>query len=123
MDNNYHHLNNSGGSGRGNLQILAACPLCQATYNPLKTKIVGERDDAHLLYLECRQCGSAVIALITAGLTGLNSIGAITDLTSGELFNLADENMIGDDDVLELHRWLQQDRSRWAITRFHRINS
>lgn len=96
-------------SGR-DLQILTVCPLCQATYNPLKTQIMAERDDAHLLYLECRQCGSAVVAVVTTGLSGLSSIGTVTDLTSQELVDIPARSAVSIDDVLDMYRWLQTDR-------------
>lgn len=91
------------------LQILTICPLCQATYNPLKTQIVAERDDAHLVYLECRQCGSAVMALVTTGMSGLSSIGAVTDLTSQEILDSPHQDPIGDNDVLATVEWLERD--------------
>lgn len=91
------------------LQILTICPLCQATYNPLKTQIMAERDDAHLVYLECRQCGSAVMALVTTGGAGLSSVGAVTDLTTQEISDLPLRAAVTEDDVLALHQWLETD--------------
>lgn len=91
------------------LQILTICPLCQATYNPLKTQIMAERDDSHLVYLECRQCGSAVMALVTTGGAGLSSVGAVTDLTSQEIIDSPHRDVVTEDDVLALHQWLDGD--------------
>lgn len=96
----------SGGSG--NMQILTACPLCQANYNPLKTQIMAERDDAHLLYLECRQCGSSVVAVVTTGSSGLSSVGAVTDMTSSEVVTFQEKPEVTDDDVLELYEWIEK---------------
>ncbi len=92
-------------SGR-DLHILTVCPLCHATYNPLKTQIMAERDDAHVVYLECRQCGSAVVALVTTGLAGLSSVGTVTDLTTQEIVETQHHQPINDNDVLELYAWL-----------------
>jgi hypothetical protein len=99
---------NSSPTYSGNLHILSVCPLCQATYNPLKTKIMAERDDAHLLFLECRQCGSGVMAVVTTGPTGLSSIGTVTDLTSDEIYQTHIQTEVSADDVLELYHWLDQ---------------
>lgn len=96
------------GSGR-DLQILSTCPLCHAQYNPLKTHIVAARDDAHLLYLECRHCGSAVVAVVTTNPGGLTSIGAVTDLTSREVAAMPAHHPVTHDDVIELYGWLAQD--------------
>lgn len=91
------------------LQILTVCPLCQAAYNPLKTQVVAERDDAHLLFLECRRCGSAVMAVVTTGVAGLSSVGAVTDLTSQEIADGRHQRAVSDDDVLDVFRWLNAD--------------
>ncbi|MEK7637151.1 MAG: hypothetical protein AAB402_02010 [Patescibacteria group bacterium] len=103
--------------GRRDLQILAVCPMCQATYHPLKTRIMAERDDAHLLYLECRQCGSAVVAIVTAGSAGLSSVGTLTDLTSAEVVNVSLEVAVTVDDVVDLYAWLATEPTGQLILR------
>lgn len=106
------------GSGK-DLQILSTCPLCHAQYNPLKTEIVAERDDAHLLYLECRHCGSTVVAVVTTGVSGLTSIGAVTDLTSREITTIPAHDVVTHDDVIALYDWLErEDRLPQALTNF-----
>ncbi len=95
-------------NGSGNMQILTACPLCQANYNPLKTQIMAERDDAHLLYLECRQCGSSVVAVVTTGSAGLSSVGAVTDLSSHEVIAFQEKPEVTTDDVVELYAWIEK---------------
>lgn len=96
------------------MQILTACPLCQANYNPLKTQVMAERDDAHLLYLECRQCGSAVVAVVSTGAQGLSSVGAVTDLSSQEVMFFQDQREVDADDVVNLYDWLEQSARRFT---------
>lgn len=106
------------GSGK-DLQILSTCPLCHAQYNPLKTQIVAERDDAHLLYLECRHCGSAVVALVTTGAAGLRSIGVVTDLTSREIATNPGSGEVTHDDVIAMYDWLErEERLPQTLTNF-----
>lgn len=107
-------------SGPGqDLQILNTCPLCHAQYNPLKTEIVAERDDAHLLYLECRYCGSTVVAVVTTGVSGLTSIGAVTDLTSREITTIPAHPAVTHDDVIAMYEWLErEERLPSALTNF-----
>lgn len=107
--------NSSPSSGGKDLYILSACPLCKAHYNPLKTQIMAERDDAHLLFLECRQCGSAVMAIVTAGLTGLTSVGTVTDLTSQEVLDFQNKPAITCDDALDLYQLLESSDSVWSL--------
>lgn len=94
------------------LRILTVCPLCQAQYNPLKTQVMAERDDAHLLYLQCRQCGSAVMAVVTNDANGLSTVGAVTDLLSHEVLAAQERDPIGEDDVIAVHAWLQGSAGR-----------
>lgn len=104
-------------SSRGDLNILAACPSCRTSYHPLQTRIVAERDDAHLLFLECRQCGSAVVALVTTGGNGIHSFGTLTDLTSNEVAGLAQQQSVSADDVVELYEFLNEQSSVVSILR------
>ena len=103
--------NKAAGQGR-DLRILTVCPLCQAQYNPLKTQVMAERDDAHLLYLQCRQCGSAVMAVVTNDANGLSTVGAVTDLQSDEVLPAQEREPMSDDDVIALHAWLQATADR-----------
>ena len=96
-------------SGSGNtMHVLSTCPLCQAAYNPLKTQVMAERDDTHLLYLVCRQCGSAVVAVVTNNQGGVSSVGTVTDLTSQEVFRFQNSSAVNDDDVVDLYRVLER---------------
>lgn len=101
------HLNPIG-SGREEIRIITVCPMCQAKYHPLASRVVAEQDDKHLLYLECRQCGSAVVALVTADDTGVDSIGMLTDLSSQEVLEIANVPAVTADDVIELHQAFNQ---------------
>lgn len=103
-------------SGTGDSKILAACPLCRAQYHPLKMFVIGERDGAHVLHLECQQCGSAVVALVQTVANGVTTVGTLTDLTSGEVAS-ASTTTIGHDDVLDLVEWFQQTSSVQLILR------
>src|SRR5689334_6161881 len=105
----FAEMNFQSGSNN-NAQMLTSCPFCHANYNPLKTQIMAERDDAHLLFLECRQCSSAVMAVVTNGLTGLSSVGAVTDLTSQEVSEVQSRGPVSDDDVIATYDLLENDR-------------
>ncbi len=109
--------------GRGDLQILATCPMCQATFHPLQTRIVAERDDAHLVYLQCRQCGSAVIAMVTTGASGIHSVGTVTDLSRQELLQSSAEAPVTIDQVIDLFEWLEHRPSVEPTLRIEPANS
>lgn len=97
--------------------------MCQTAYHPLTTRVIAERAEAHLLYLECRHCGSAVVAVVTADRGGLSSVGAVTDLTSSEVIPLSVEHPITTDDVLDLYGWFERQPSLHHILRSETASS
>jgi len=89
---------------------LITCPLCDKPYRPLQARVLEERDDAHLVHIQCRACGSAIVAVITHSGFGITSIGLVTDLTSEEVLQFKDSGLIAADEVLEIHAQLYPTR-------------
>lgn len=95
-------------SSSGSLRLIATCPFCSTTYNLTGAKVLAEREDAHLLHLECVKCGSAVVALVMTNGTGVNSVGLVTDLTSEDVVKFTGTEAINTDDVLAIHEALER---------------
>ncbi len=93
-----------------NLKFVSYCPLCNSAYNPLEAKILEERENAHLVHVRCRNCQSAIVALIVSGGLGVSSIGLVTDLSAEDVLRFKHEDPITIDDVLELHEELKERR-------------
>lgn len=91
------------------LKLISYCPLCNMQYNPLSAKILDERDDAHLVHVECRRCGSLIVALVLTGGIGISSVGLVTDLTSEDVLKFKEVGSMQMDDVIELHLALEED--------------
>jgi len=83
------------------LKIISNCPVCKSVYYPSEINILNEKENAHLLHLECRKCKSCLLVLIVAGPRGVNSIGLLTDLQSVETIKFLESNPVCADDVLE----------------------
>lgn len=88
------------------LKFISYCPVCRSRYEQVEAKILEERDESYLIHLTCRQCGSSVLALVTAGILGVTSIGMITDLSSEEVIKFKETNSIVADEVIEAHQLL-----------------
>ncbi|MBI3120102.1 MAG: hypothetical protein HYZ08_00640 [Candidatus Kerfeldbacteria bacterium] len=86
------------------LRLISNCPLCNTAYNPNSARILEERDDAHLLHIQCRRCESSIVALIVMGGVGVSSIGLITDLSSDDVLQFKQGRPVSVDDVLDLYR-------------------
>ncbi len=83
------------------LKIISNCPVCKSVYYPSEINILDEKENAHLLHLQCRKCKSCLLVLIVAGPRGVNSIGLITDLQSVETIKFLESSPVCADDVLE----------------------
>lgn len=88
------------------LRLISYCPLCESSYNPLRARVLEEKDDAHLLHIQCSSCGSSVVALLFTSGTGPTSIGLVTDLTSEDVLRFKDQTIIATDEVISLHQFL-----------------
>lgn len=90
-------------SGDGDLRVLTACPFCSVHYTMRAARVLAQKDDAHVVHIECRNCGGSIIALILAGNPGPQSVGVVTDLRREEVAKFSNNLRVSDDDVIELH--------------------
>lgn len=88
------------------IRVVSYCPLCNTQYNPLSARILEEKEGAHLIHIQCRKCGSSIVALIMAGAMGVSSIGLLTDLSSDDAVRLKNSQPISSDDVLSVYSTL-----------------
>ncbi len=88
------------------LRLISYCPICNTHYNPLSAQVLEERDDAHLIHVECRKCGSSIVALVLTGGLGISSVGLVTDLSGEEVLKFRQHEGIRTDDVLDMHQEL-----------------
>ncbi len=92
-------------------KLVAFCPLCNAKYNPSQAEVLEHKEDAHLVFVQCSNCGSSIIALVVAGMMGVSSIGLVTDLMPADIEKFKHLAPINADDVLDIHHTLQEKHS------------
>ncbi|MFH1171660.1 MAG: hypothetical protein V1778_03935 [bacterium] len=93
-------------SASESLRLVSYCPMCSTHYNPLTAEILEEREDAHLIHIECRKCGSSIVGLVLTGGLGISSVSLVTDLTGEEVLRFRKSEAIESDDVLAAHQVL-----------------
>jgi hypothetical protein len=93
------------------LRLISYCPLCEATYSPLRARILQEREDAHLLHIQCSNCHSSIVALVLSSAIGVTSVGLVTDLTGEDVLRFKDAEALSADQVLSLHHLLNHSPS------------
>ncbi len=88
-------------------QILAQCPLCQATYQTNEVRLIGEHGPTKLFHCSCLQCGHAVLAVVLEQAGWVSSVGMVTDLEAQDAMNFQDVAPISSDECIAFHRALQ----------------
>lgn len=91
------------------LKMISHCPVCHYSNTAIEAKVLDENDHAHLVYIKCKRCQSAVLALFSTNGFGVNSIGVITDFDSYEVSKFKDLPRVGIDDVLAVKEALNDD--------------
>lgn len=93
------------------VKLISYCPLCETSYSPQAAQVLGEKEDSHLLHIQCGQCSNAIIALVMISSAGISSVGLVTDLIFDEVDRFKETESVTTDDVIEIHDMLQ-DESR-----------
>lgn len=101
---------NNGPSPLSNLRLVSYCPLCNTHYNPSEAKLLDQKEGAHLIHVECRSCGSSILAVVITGGIGVSSVGLVTDLTSQDVIRFKNETAVSEDDVLAAYQVLSEGR-------------
>jgi len=98
-----------------NLRINGRCPVCNSMYDIQKIRILGEKDQSVLVYIECPFCGASVVSILSLGQMGMQAQGMVTDLTVDEIMTQDPDQEINSDDVLEIHSLLENDENILTI--------
>lgn len=91
------------------IKLISYCPLCESSYSPQAAQVLGEKDDSHLLHIQCGQCSNAIIALVLISSAGISSVGLVTDLRFDEVDRFKEAEVVTTDDVIEMHDILQSE--------------
>ena len=90
--------------------MISFCPLCETNYNPMEARVLGEKEDGHLLHIRCKKCWNSILALVLVSNAGVSSVGLITDLTYDDVRKFSGrETAVTTDDVIAIHQMLSDD--------------
>jgi hypothetical protein len=92
------------------LRMISYCPLCESSYNPMEAKVLGEKEDGHLLHIRCKKCWNSILALVLVSSVGVSSVGLVTDLTFEDVVRFREmPREVTVDDVITIHELLESD--------------
>lgn len=90
--------------------MISFCPMCETNYNPMEARVLGEKEDGHLLHIRCKKCWNSILALVLVSNAGVSSVGLITDLTYEDVRKFSkQEAPVSTDDVISVHQLLTDD--------------
>jgi hypothetical protein len=92
------------------IRFNARCPICQSPYDMQKLRILGEREQQLLAYIDCPVCSTAMLTILSLGPSGMTAQGVVTDLSVDEVVEMDDWDHITTNDVLAIHEFLEADR-------------
>lgn len=91
------------------IKLISYCPLCESSYSPQSAQVLGEKEDSHLLHIQCGHCSNAIIALVLISTAGISSVGLVTDLAYDEVDRFNGQEKVTTNDVIETHHLLQDE--------------
>lgn len=92
------------------LKLNAKCPVCGNLYDLQKLRIIGERDQQVLAYIDCATCSTALLSILSMSPNGMTAHGLVTDLSVEEVIDSEAWRQVQADDVLELHEFLDTNK-------------
>lgn len=96
------------------VKLISYCPLCGSSYTPRQAQVLGEKEDSHLMHIQCGNCSNAIIALVIISSVGVSSVGMVTDLGFEEVDRFKCERPITTDDVIDMHHLLEDQDKLFA---------
>jgi len=96
------------------IKLISYCHLCEIPYSPQSAQVLGEKQDSHLLHIECGECGCAIIALVLISSAGISSIGLVTDLSYHRVLELGASRDVDADDVIAIHDLMKDGPAFWS---------
>lgn len=97
----------------GMMRMNVRCPVCGSLYDLSRLQILGERDQQILAYIDCANCSTSLVSILSVSPAGMTAQGMVTDLTPDELTASLDRTAISQDDVLTVHESLEGNHSNF----------
>ena len=75
----------------------------------MEARVIFERDDSHLVHVQCRKCSNSILALVMVSPVGMMSQGVVTDLTVEDVMRFREGAEVSLDDAINTHKLLHDD--------------
>lgn len=89
-----------------NMQLVTRCPFCSAEYDLDGAQVIGEENDATMVYITCSECESSIVAIVAMSGLGVVSLGLVTDMTVEDTKRFMNEKHVSSDEFLTIYELL-----------------
>ncbi len=93
------------------MHFVSRCPFCSAEYDLDGAKVIGEQEDATVVYVTCSKCESSIVAMVAMTGLGIVSLGLVTDMTAEDTKKFFKNKEVSGDELLEMYEMLKEDKN------------
>ncbi len=93
-----------------NMQLVTRCPFCSAEYDLDGAQVIGEENDATMVYITCSECESSIVAIVAMSGLGVVSLGLVTDMTVEDTKRFMNEKHVTSDEFLTIYEILSNNQ-------------
>lgn len=104
-----------------NMHFVSRCPFCSAEYDLDGAKVIGEEQDATVVFVTCSRCESSIVAMVAMTGLGIVSLGLVTDMTAEDTKAFFQREAISSDEILKMYELLKEDKAAiQSLTHLHK---
>ncbi|HLD25950.1 MAG TPA: hypothetical protein VJC05_02840 [Candidatus Andersenbacteria bacterium] len=93
-----------------NIHLVTRCPFCSAEYDLDGAQVIGEENDATMVYITCSECESSIVAIVAMSGLGVVSLGLVTDMTIEDTKRFTGTSQVTSDELLEVYELLEKNQ-------------
>lgn len=93
------------------MHFVSRCPFCSAEYDLDGAKVIGEEDDATVVYVTCSRCESSIVAMVAMTGLGIVSLGLVTDMTAEDTKRFFGSRAVTSNELLKVYEILKEDKN------------
>ena len=94
-----------------NMNLVTRCPFCSSEYDLDGAQVIGEENEATMVYITCSDCESSIVAIVAMSGLGIVSLGLVTDMTADDTKHFMGEKEITGDELLAIYELLEKNQT------------
>lgn len=92
------------------MHFVSRCPFCSAEYDLDGAQVIGEQEDATVVYVTCSKCESSIVAMVAMTGLGIVSLGLVTDMSEEDTKLFFKSQPVSSDEMLAMYESLKNNK-------------